>query len=161
MCLIKRELAKCFEPKLFTVMFFSLSHACSYDNITPTSLVVCGIVTIFFNSYLMTGNSYIHFALLTKQQRAAHKNPITARHDSVEIVQAKRCLFECSGTCYLQAKYLMLACYPRFLEQNRYREFDQTLSRSVRVWPSRHYISAAVSAIISYTNTSMLSMLNR
>ncbi len=46
-------------------------------------------------------------SVLTKQQRAAC---VTGRHESVEIVRAKRCLFESLRPCasyYLRAKYLM------------------------------------------------------
>ncbi len=49
--------------------------------------------------------------MLTKQQRAPLiKESVTGRHESVEIVRAKRCLFESSRPCasyYLHAKYLM------------------------------------------------------
>ncbi len=50
-------------------------------------------------------------SVLTKQQRAPLiKKCVTGRHESVEIVRAKRCLFESSRPCasyYLRAKYLM------------------------------------------------------
>ncbi len=49
--------------------------------------------------------------MLTKQQRAPLiKKRVTGRHESVEIMRAKRCLLESSRPCasyYLRAKYLM------------------------------------------------------
>ncbi len=80
-------------------------------------------------------------SVLTKQQRTALiKNCVTGRHESVEIVRTKRCLFENLD------HVLIIICREVFDDVptssahaiHHFHGFPE-LSRSVRVWPVRDY----------------------